>query len=90
MRFKTNKFLKVDSPVIYKKVGEIAIKNNETELICILPMEEEIEKERSLKIAQLLMNVDDVFNFLKHVTESRLIPEEYKEKAKELINQFEV
>ena len=90
MRFKTNKFLKVDSPVIYKKTGELAIKNDTIELICKLPMTGEESKERSLKIAQLLMNVDDIFNFLKHVTESRSIPEEYKEKAKELINQFEV
>lgn len=90
MSFKTNKFLKVDSPAIHKKAGELTIKDETLELICKLPMAGEESKERSLRIAQLLMNADDIFNFLKHVTESRLIPEEYKEKAKELINQFEV
>lgn len=90
MRFKTNKFLKVDSPVIYKKTGELAIKNDTIELICKLPMIGEESKERSLRIAQLLMNADDLFDFLRKVSKEYNMPEEYKEAAKELINQFEV
>lgn len=90
MRFKTNKFLKVDYPVIYKKTGELAIKNDTIELICKLPMAGEESKERSLRIAQLLMNADDLFDFLRKVSKEYNMPEEYKEAAKELINQFEV
>nr|DAN44011.1 MAG TPA: hypothetical protein [Caudoviricetes sp.] len=90
MRFKTNKFLKVDSPVIYKKTGELAIKNDTIELICKLPMAGEESKERSLRIAQLLMNADVLFDFLRKVSKEYNMPEEYKEAAKELINQFEV
>lgn len=90
MSFKTNKFLKVDSPVIYKKTGELAIKNDTIELICKLPMAGEESKERSLRIAQLLMNADVLFDFLRKVSKEYHMPEEYKETAKELINQFEV
>lgn len=90
MSFKTNKFLKVDSPVIYKKTGELAIKNDTIELICKLPMAGEESKERSLRIAQLLMNADVLFDFLRKVSKEYNMPEEYKEAAKELINQFEV
>nr|DAT58785.1 MAG TPA: hypothetical protein [Bacteriophage sp.] len=87
---KTNKFLKVDSPAIHKKAGELTIKDETLELICKLPMIGEESKERSLRIAQLLMNADVLFDFLRKVSKEYNMPEEYKEAAKELINQFEV
>ena len=84
-----SKILDLDFPALYKRAGKLCLQH-QLETICTFSMGSERARERSIKLAQVIMNVDEIFTFIGKVKDNRNVPEELREAADGLLTKYEL